>query len=242
MSASEYKSNLNTVISVAVKKLWIIAVIAVAAAVVAASITYLFISPVYSSTSKFYVYNNTSSNVNSSISSQDIYAAQTLVETYIVIIKSDTVLEKIAETAGVNYKPEELEEMLSAGSISGTEVFYIKVSDTSREEALRISEAIVTVVPEAITSVVKGSDVSVIDTPKLDNEADFPSIPLFAVIGFFLGAIISYAVFFLREVTDTTIYSEADLKESFNYPIIGQIPTISLEEPAENSKFKRRKS
>ena len=239
MGTSEYKSNLNTVFSVAVKKLWLILLIAVAASVIISGFTYLFISPVYSSTSKFYVYNNTSSNINSSITSQDINAAQTLVETYIVIIRSDTVLEKIAETADVDYTAEELDEMLSAGSISGTEVFYIKVSAHDRNEALRISEAIVDVVPGAITNVVKGGDVSVIDTPKLDDEADFPSIPLFAVIGFLLGAIISFASFFIREVTDTTIYSEEDIKQSFGYPIVGQIPTISLDS-YENSKSKRR--
>jgi len=42
-------------------------------------------------------------------------------------------------------------------------------------------------------------------------------------------------LFYLKEVLDTTIYVEDDLKDKFGYPIVGVIPTIVTEQPQKSS-------
>ena len=87
--------------------------------------TYMFISPKYEATAMLYV-NNSSISLGStsvSISSGELTAAQTLVSTYIVILKSRTTLGEVIEESGVPYTVETLEKMIDASAVSGTGIF-----------------------------------------------------------------------------------------------------------------------
>ncbi len=48
---------------------------------------------------------------------------------------------------------------------------------------------------------------------------------MYAGIGFMIGAVLVYILCLLRTYFDNTIYNEEDLKERFNIPVVGQIPT-----------------
>ncbi len=228
MGETEYKTSLEKVLRVVLGKLWLIAIISVAVAVVMAVVTVYLISPVYSSTAKFYVQND-SSGINDSLTSQDLSAAKSLVDTYIVMIKTDTVLKEVAEVADVDYTPEKLSKMMTAGAINNTEVFYITISSTDRQEALDIIEAIVDIVPVKISDFIKGSSVAIVQEPELADEPDSPSVVLNTILGFLMGFVVSFAVIVIREITDTRVVTEDDIKSLFDkYTVIGQIPTISV--------------
>ena len=70
-----------------------------------------------------YVNNSNLSVGSTSISLTDLNAAQSLVDTYIVILKSRPTLEDVIEKANVSYTYEQLESMISASSVDGTEGF-----------------------------------------------------------------------------------------------------------------------
>lgn len=220
---------------------WIIG-IGAALAVVFALVTRFFITPIYSSTAKFYVNNNTEKG-STTISSQDINASQSLAETAIVIIRNNNeLMQTVIETSAVNCTVPELKEMITASSLSKTEAFSIKVSNPSPDDALKLAEAFRKVVPEMIPAVIQGGDVSTFDIPQRDNKADSPNIFLNAVLGGFIGVIASFLIFFLSEALDNTIYAEDDIKDRFKYPIIGIIPTISVEGDEEVTKKTKKKN
>lgn len=240
MGETEYKTSIEKVLRVVLGKLWFIFIISVAVAVVMAVVTVYLINPVYSSTAKFYVQND-STGINESLTSQDLSAAKSLVDTYIVMIKTDTVLKEVAEKADVEYSPEKLSKMMTAGAINNTEVFYITISSTDRQEALYITQAIVDIVPEKISNFIKGSSVAIVQTPELAKEPDSPSLVLNTVLGFLIGFVVSFAVVVIRETTDTRVVTENDIKMLFDkYTVIGQIPTISAA-TAQNSSTKKAK-
>jgi capsular polysaccharide biosynthesis protein len=58
-----------------------------------------------------YVYN--SSTRSDDITSADLTTSQKLVQTYIVILKSNSVLSDVSERLGGAYTPEDLRKMLS---------------------------------------------------------------------------------------------------------------------------------
>ena len=233
--------NLQTLLYVLWRRiLWILG-IGAAVAVVFAMVTKFLIAPIYSSTAKFYVNNNTEQG-STSISSQDINASQSLAETAIVIIKNNNeLMKRVIDTSDVSCSVSELKEMISASSYSSTEAFSIKVSNKSADNALKLAEAFRMVVPEVIPDVIKGGDVSPFDMPEKAVTPDSPNIVLNAIIGAFIGVILSFLIFFLSEALDNTIYAEEDIKGRFEYPIIGLIPTISVESDEENSKKMSKK-
>ena len=65
--------------------------------------TFMFISPKYEASAMMYVNNSsvTLGNTSVSITSGELSAAQTLVSTYIVILKSRTTLDEVIQESGV---------------------------------------------------------------------------------------------------------------------------------------------
>lgn len=218
---------------------WIVAIGALTAVLVGI-LTVFFITPKYSSTAKLYV--NSNQEKNTYLTQSDLSVAKSLVDTYIVIIESDTALEQVAEMAGVDYTPAEIRKILKAASLDGTEAFYVTVTDPDPEIALNIANAIVEVAPKEIMRVVEAGSVKIIDSPKLAEESNDMGTTRNIILGFFAGAVISFVVFFLAEILDVTIYDEEDLEGQFGYPIIGVIPMITVADGTEKTKGKAKPS
>lgn len=213
---------------------WII-VIGVLTGALVGILSALFITPKYSSSTKLYV--NNTQDKTAYITQSDLAVAKSLVATYIVVIESDTTLEKVAAEADVDYTPKEIRKNLKAASISGTEAFSVTVTDPDADVAYRLAAAIVAVAPDEISRVVEGGNVKVIDQPKMALEPNSTGVVRNAVIGFFAGLVVSFVVFFLTELLDITIYEEEDLDGKFAYPVIGVIPMIAT--PGSTDKPKR---
>ena len=69
------------------------------------------IPPKYQASALLYVNNSSISVGSTSISLSDLSASQTLVDTYIAILKTRLTLDEVAVQAGLDYEYEELEEM-----------------------------------------------------------------------------------------------------------------------------------
>ncbi len=243
MEKNENQSSLQALIFVLRRRMVYITAVGAAVALVFALVTAFFITPIYSSTAKFYV-NNTQDQMTS-VSQQDLSASKTLAESSIVIVKnSSQLLENVIEISGVDCSAEYLKNNITAGTYSGTEAFYISVSSPSPDKAYKLAKAFYEVIPEAIPDIINKGDVSQMDPPKKPVEPVSPNLALNTVIGGIIGFAIAFLVFFLREVLDNTIYTEEDLKDKFGYPIVGVIPTIVTDQPQKgNAKgIKRERS
>jgi len=231
---NENQSSLQALLFVLRRRMIYILAVGVAVALAFALVTVFFITPIYSSTAKFYV-NNTQDQMTS-VSQQDLSASKTLAESSIIIVKnSSQLLERVIEAAGVDCTAAQLRESIVAGTYSGTEAFYISVESEKPGDAYKLAKAFYDIIPEAIPDIINKGDVSQMDPPKKPVEPDSPSVVLNTVIGGIIGFAIAFLVFYLKEVLDTTIYVEDDLKDKFGYPIVGVIPTIVTEQPQKSS-------
>src|SRR5699024_8716966 len=99
--------------------------------------TAIFKTPLYEAEALMYVNSNEISvgSTKLSISAAELSAAQSLVETYIVILNTRTTLNDVVEQTGVSYTYEQLRKMISAESVNGTEVFSITVTSPDPKEA-----------------------------------------------------------------------------------------------------------
>ena len=86
-----------------------------------------------------------------------------------------------------------------------------------------------------------GAVIKTADDPRLPTDQDSPNLVLNTLVGALLGIVISLLIFFLREVLDSTVYDEDDIKDAYGYPVIGVIPTISGDAPQASSGRKKTK-
>ena len=146
-------------------RLWMIVIAAIVCGGLGFSYAAFILEPTYKAEALMYV-NNSSISVGStsfSISPSELSAAQSLVDTYVVILKTRTTLEKVIEKADLKYTYEQLSKMISSGSISNTEVFNIDVTSNDPAEAELIANTIAKVLPERISGIVDGSSVRIVD-------------------------------------------------------------------------------
>lgn len=187
------------------------------------------ISPLYESTVLMYV-NNSSFSVgatNFSISSSEITAAKSLVDTYIVILKTRMTLNEVISTGDLNYAYEDLLEMIKAESVSGTEVFSVTVTSKDPQEAEHIANTIGLVLPDKIADVVEGSSVRIVDYAVVPAKKSSPSISRYTMVGLILGFVISCAAIAVAEIRDDKIHSEEYLLTNYkNIPLLSVIPDL----------------
>ena len=183
----------------------------------------------YSANVSFYVYSNPDYAFDSSINitSQDFSLAKMLVESYTIVLHSDTVLDKVIETLKLPYSPAQLTSMIDTNMIDDTAVFYITVYHSDPYTAMEIANALADVAPGEIARIVKSGGIEVIDYAKL------PTVPYsstnllkFVAIGFIGGFGLSAALFFFIGLIDTTIRRRYELKDVFTIPILGEIPQM----------------
>lgn len=126
---------------------------------------HLWLTPKYEAEALMYVNNTSASlgNTSFSISSSELTAAQSLADTYIIILKARTTLNEVIEKEDLDYTYEELYDMISSDAVNGTEVFSICVTSEDPEEAKNIANAIARILPDKISGIVDGSSVRVVD-------------------------------------------------------------------------------
>ena len=218
------------------RKAWAIVLAMIVMGGIAFGVTYNFIEPTYQASVKVYV-NNTNQN-NTAISQADVTVQRTLVQTYIVTLKSRTTLNEVIKQANLDYDFEELSEMISAEAVNSTEVFEVTVVSKDAKEAAEIANTIAEVLPSRISEIVESSSVKILDYAIINNEPISPSYVKNVAIGALAGAVVAVALIFLQFVLDNKIHSEEYLIEHYKYPILAVIPDLAA--TSKNKYYKRK--
>lgn len=225
------EADLKKTVSVLLSHIWIIITVAVLSGVLFLVSNLLFVTPMYTSQALLYI-SNMSERRSSVVTTSDVSVSRELVNTFVVILNSRTVLDKVAEESGLGYSSSEIKRMLSAEAVSSTEVFRISVTHTDPEEAQIIADAVLKVAPNEIKRVMNAGAVSIIDYATLPLSPSSPNIPRNTLFGALLGAVLTIAAILIADMFDTRVKNELVLSESFDLPIIGIVPSF---EPAEKA-------
>lgn len=224
--------------------MWII-LAAVVATAIAFGITWFAMTPKYTSSVSLYV--NSTTQDTGAINLNEINASQKLVNTYIVVLKNDEVMERVAEQLMSEYTAESLNEVLpfsdtesgytiapstirgalSMSAVDNTEVLQISAETPNAELSARICTIMTELAPEVLQRVVKAGSVEVIGQAKIATDPSSPSVKRNIVIGFMVGAVLAIAIILLRYFLDTSIKDEDDLKKRFDIPVLGEIPDFN---------------
>ncbi|MBE7051409.1 MAG: hypothetical protein E7395_02400 [Ruminococcaceae bacterium] len=227
--------NLVKIFEIVLKLWWIILIFAIVGALVAFSISSFFMTPLYTSTAKVYVSgSDRASEVGVNIN--DINLNQRLVSTYIEILSSNAFLEDVAQAYN-KQKPRKEQDITAGhirqnivmGSANETEVLEIKYDDTTPKKAQDILEVFLSEAPEKIAEVIEGCRLKVVDYADLPVVTSSPNIKQNTFIGLFLGIVLGVAVIFVKELFDTRIKGDEDIKNRYGIPVLGIIPNLDVE-------------
>lgn len=218
--------DLRKLIMILLEKWWIIAVSIIMAAVMTFGFFFFFVDPVYTSEATLYVYNS-DTRTSGAITTGELTVARNMVSTYVVLLKSDSVLGEVARITNFGYTPQQIKGMIKASAENNTEVMRVTVENTNPVHAQAITNTLLDIGSEKIVNVMKAGSVEIIDSAKLPTKPSGPNIVLNTVIGAMLGFMISVMAILLLEMFDTKIKSEEDIKELFSIPILGVIPGFS---------------
>jgi capsular polysaccharide biosynthesis protein len=238
---------------------WVIGAV-VGGTIVAFLVTWFLISPKYTSSVSLYV-NNTAESAQAAgaVNINDLNASQRLVNTYIVILQDDEVLEQVIDRLMLEYTQESLEallpfselpegkvllpktlrkDILTLSAVNATEVLRIEATTKSPELSARICTIMTEVAPTILQRVVKAGSVEVIGAAKAAEEPSSPSVPINLIVGFLAGFVLSVGGLLLASVLDNTVSDEEGIKKRFNIPILGEIPDFEVENKAKEGGYR----
>ncbi len=221
------------------KRAWIIILAGVIFGVSALVYTAGFVTPKYSSSVMLYV-NNKSFSLGSSvsISAADLSASQSLIDTYIGILKTRTTLEEVADKSGLDYSYGEISAMLSTGKVEGTELFRVTVTAEDPTVAAQIANTISEVLPERIEDIIDGSSMRIVDSAIVNKGKVSPDITGNVIKLFIIGCILAAAAVVALTMLDDTIRAEDYLLQTYDVPILSKIPDLTAGDSGSGYKYK----
>ena len=213
------------------KRIWMIISIVVLATVSAGVVSYFFLDPVYEASTKLIV-NQTSPSADP-MDLNDLNFNIRLIDTYKEIIKSNAIMDKVAEEyPEFGLTGEELMEKVDVSSVNNSQVMTVKVQDLSYEKAAEIANAVSLVFQREIPGILSVDNVSILNEADLTKSPDpvKPNKPLNIAIAFVVSLMIAVGLAFLLEYLDDTVKTERDVEQLLNLPTLAVVHKIHPEE------------
>ena len=222
-----------------VKRAWIIAL---CAAIFAASFLVYninFVEDTYKADITMYVVKNPSNSEG--MSSQNLAVALQMAKSYVRLIESERVLDKVVKEAKLTQvTASDIRRMMKVEVLDETEVFTVSIVSRDPKMSADIANAIASYAPAEIYSITTGSRVEVVDYAKVPTSRYSPNYTTATILGALVGAVAAIVVLTIFFVSDTRIKSKEDLTKICQAPVLGMIPDFAeIAKRAENNKERK---
>ena len=188
----EYETiDLREIFLLVKKNILMILAVTITSAAVGFLISAFLLSPQYEASATLIVNSREDQTAQTTITNDQITSATKLVDTYSVILTSDTVLDKAIADLGLTLDYEELLDKVTVESVNGTQVMKISVQDEDPVLAQRIVANIVEQAPKIIIQTVKAGSVEVISQAKTAEEPVSPKKVMNTAIAGILGLVLA---------------------------------------------------
>jgi len=217
--------SLLDIINILTRRIWILFLCTLLGLSGALLISMFLITPKYSASAQLYV-NPNRDNIDNTGNLGELQYSQRLVNSYLIILKNDSFLEKVSNESNLNYTPGQLKGMLSLSSINNTEIFEVKIETVSAQHSYQLVSTIIELAPGEITRIRPADSVRLVSPAKVPASPSSPNVRLNTAIGAILGLMLAVGLVLLIEMLDIRIKTEDELVSKFNIPVIGSIPNI----------------
>lgn len=220
----DYQEVLKQILVSIKEKAPVIVAVVLVAAIIGWSVSAFLMTPKYEASVNMIV--NTRTDTSGVITNDNISSAQNLVDTYAIIIKSNTILNRVISDLNLNMTYKELYEMVSVDSINNTQVMKIAVQTSSPETSRQIVVAMSTIAPDIVAEAVEAGSCKVISDVYVEEDPISPDIQKNTILTAALGLVLSLAVLVLKELMNDFIVDDMDVEKKLGIPVLAIIPNV----------------
>lgn len=201
--------------------------------------TTFLITPQYEASAMLIVNSREGQQLQGSVTNDSLNSAKQLVETYSVILKSDTVLDQTIEDLDLPLTYDQLAAKVSITAVNDTQVMKITVQDADVNLAKDIVSNIVEQAPDVIINTVKAGSVEVVSDASANPNPVSPSKSKNTALAGMLGCVLVIGILFMKSLFNNRIMTESDISQKLALPILGVIPDSALGDNGSRKKKRR---
>ncbi|MDQ6595015.1 YveK family protein [Bacillus salipaludis] len=222
------------------KRIVLIVSITLIAAIASGVISYFYLTPIYQASTQILV--SQTKDKNSIYNPNEVQTNLQLINTYIGIIKSPVILEKVAEELNSGITADQISKEITVANETNSQLINITIQDANAQQAADIANTTTKVVQKEIVKNLKADNVTiwseakVSDNPSPVKPRKLLNIAIATVVGLMTGVGLS----FLLEYFNNTIKNEQDVENILELPILGVIATID-DKAIENAQARKAK-
>lgn len=222
------------------KRIGLIALLTILAITIAGAVSFLFLTPMYQTSTEILVNQGTSDTAQ--VTNQNIQTDLQLINTYSGIIKSPAILDQVAEELNNGMTTEQITQKITVSNAEQSQIVNITVQDADPTLAVEIANTTANVFENDIQELMNVDNVKILSPAEMkENPAPVAPNPMLnmaiaAVIGLMLGV----GIAFLLEYLDTSMKDQQDIEDILGIPLLGVVSPI--EEKAEMNADKTTNS
>lgn len=221
--------NLSELFEVIRKRMVLIIGGGLAGIILAAVITYFFITPQFNSSTQLLV-NRAKDESQVATQWNDLQTDVQMINTYKDIIKGPVILEDVRKKLSTTSSVEQLASKIEIITQQNSQVFTIKVTDSDPYKAADIANTVAAVFQEKIGGIMSVQNVTQISSAHPNTSQISPKPMLNILIGFIVGIMGMVGVSFLLEFMDKTVRDEKFISETLGWTNLGTISEMNFDE------------
>lgn len=231
----EYEIDLKEIAIAILDRIWIVISVGIACALLVGIITKVFITPMYTSTTKLYVINKQNSDNN--ITYTDLQTGNLLTNDYIIQVKGTKVLSQVISELNLTDTEDELASRITVSNPENSRFIVISVSDKDPVVAQQIASCVAKVSSDVVKEVMDLEKVNVAEEANLPLEESSPNFKKNVLLGGAAGVFVSLLLIVVFYLLNDRIRTPEDVKRYLGLNTLGQIPVL---ENSGNTKRKQR--
>ncbi|MBC2327822.1 YveK family protein [Listeria booriae] len=216
--------DLTTVINILKRKFYIIIIAIVFCVGLIDGLTYFFVTPVYKASTEVLI-------EQSQAGEQQLQEDQTstqLLNTYLVIIKSASITNDVADKMSFQVTPKAVSGSLTVENASGSKIISIIAKANSPQKATEIVNRTTEELKTKAPSILKNSSVVVLEEATVENSTNpvAPNFKTTTALGIFGGLFMGIIFLYLGQLLNTKIRTKSDIEDVTKYPFLGKVSKV----------------
>ncbi len=219
------------------KKAWLIFLGIILGSVISSVFTYQFIAPIYQAKTTIMIdttssrveqenedyYTSSSDTTSQYVTEGDINFSSKIAGTYMPILKSRKVIDRVIDKLDLNMSYEQLSQVITTTHVNNGQIIDIEVKSTSPRVAYDVANTLPDAFSTELRTLAKFDSVKVIDSAIMPQNHIYPNNQKNMLAGAVIGLFITILVVLLLDYFDNKLKTPDDIEEYLGLPILGVV-------------------
>lgn len=228
--------NVVFLLETVLKRWWLLVVSAAVMAAIGLGIGVVTTTPTYTSDMSFTTYNQEASNV---VSSGDINSSVQIANTFKYILRSRTMLEKVAQSCGGNTSIKQIEKSMKVTTEPDTNIIIIRITTTDPNLSYKIAAGFEECYQGVVDYAYPNATLQLCETPLYPQDPDVSKSAMrFSVIGAIAGFAIAFIGVIIANAARDTVQTVEDIQVKLESNLIGTVGSVRIKGKKKNKGYR----